>query len=450
MRKVDWKTCRSIVSTLTIVLLGAVPARAQIGDGLAGIGPINRSMGGAAVAAPIDAAGALFWNPASIAGLTNSELESGLELLFPRTWISSRVAANALRPGLPPQSMYGNTGANNGVQPLPFLGLTYRSESNPFWTYGVGIFPLSGFSVNYPAVRTNPILQPQAPFGLGFGPLYSSYQLLQLAPTIACQITENLAIGAAANLDLGSLSANPGVFGAPTLVSTPIPNLPGLNYPSATDGRFRWGGGFSVGAYYDAGTNWKFGASVKSPQWFDTYTFNAVTANGHIVRPKVDVDFPMIASVGTAYTGIERLLFALDLRFADFRDTNGFRHSGFNPNGSVAGLGWQNLFALGTGVQYQFTDALSLRAGYTFSMNPAGNSVAVFSLLAPTIVQHSVAAGLSYNLTKSCKLSLAYVHFFENSIQGPIITPLTGPIRGSEVRTSATADAVLLGATVSF
>jgi long-chain fatty acid transport protein len=269
-----------------------------------------------------------------------------------------------------------------------------------------------------------------------------------LAPTIACQITDSLAIGAAANLDLGSLAADPGFFSAPTPVSTPLG--PSGNYAPATNGRFRWGGGFNVGLFYDPGTNWKFGAAVKSPQWFDTYTFNAVTADGRIARPKVDVDFPMVASVGTAYTGIERTLLALDLRFLDFRDTNGFRHSGFDRNGAIAGLGWQNVFALGTGVQYQWTDNLTVRAGYSFGLNPAGNSVAMFNLLSPTIIQHTLAAGLSYNVTKSFKLSLAYVHLFENAIQGPIITPTTGPIRGTFVRTAGTADAVLLGATVSF
>jgi long-chain fatty acid transport protein len=443
------KSYCSMAMSLTIVLLSQLPARAQLGDSLGGVGPINRSMGGAAVAAPLDAAGALYWNPATIAGLANSELESGLELLFPRTWLSSRIGAGALPGGFPPHSMYGNTGGNDSIAPLPFLGLVYRPESNPFFTYGLGIFPVSGFSVNYPASRTNPVLQPQAPFGLGVGPLYSSYQLLQLAPTIACQITDELSIGVAGNLDLASLAVDPGVFATPTFASTPV-GLPGANYPSATNGRFRWGGGFHIGAYYDPGTNWKFGAAVKSPQWFDTFTYNSITVNGHIARPTADVNFPMIASVGTAYTGIERTLIALDLRFADFRDTPGYNHSGFDRNGGVAGLGWQNLFALATGVQYQATDNLSLRAGYSFSLNPAGNSVTMFNILTPTIIQHSIAVGLSYNFTQSFKFSLAYVHFFENSIQGPIVTPLTGPIRDSFVRTSATADAVLLGATVSF
>jgi opacity protein-like surface antigen len=74
----------------------------------------------------------------------------------------------------------------------------------------------------------------------------------------------------------------------------------------------------------------------------------------------------------------------------------------------------------------------------------------MFNILSPTNIQHSLSAGLSYNVSKSFKVSLAYVHSFENSIQGPIVTPKTGPIPGTAVRTSAAVDTVLLGATVSF
>jgi long-chain fatty acid transport protein len=269
-----------------------------------------------------------------------------------------------------------------------------------------------------------------------------------LAPTIACQITERLSIGAALNLDLGDLSLNPGAFGAPSVLSTPFGQ--GLNYAPATNGRYRWGGGFHVGVFYDPGTDWKFGAAVKSPQWFDTYTYNSITVDGRIGRPKFDLDFPMVASVGTAYTGFERLLIALDLRFFDFRDTNGFRRTGYNRNGSVAGLGWQNLFALGTGVQYQLTDDLTFRAGYEFNLNPAGDAVTMFNIFSPTIAQHSVSAGLSYNVAKSFKVSLAYVHMFQNSIHGPIVSPVIGPISGTDVRTGGSADSVLMSATVAF
>jgi long-chain fatty acid transport protein len=45
-------------------------------------------MQGASTAAPIDAAGALYWNPASISGLQSSEALVGLELLLPTEEIS--------------------------------------------------------------------------------------------------------------------------------------------------------------------------------------------------------------------------------------------------------------------------------------------------------------------------------------------------------------------------
>ena len=359
----------------------------------------------------------------------------------------SRVAAGALARGVPAQSTYGRTGGNDGVTPAPIVGLVYRPEDNPIWTYGFGLFPVAGFSVNYPAARNNPVLSAQPPYGMGLGPLSSSYQLLQLAPTVACQVTDTLALGLAANVDLSWLSISPRVFGEPAVVSTPLG--PAGNYGPATAGRYRWGGGFSVGAYYDPGGDWKFGASVKSPQWFDTFSYNSINFNGQPTRPTFDLNFPLVASVGTAYSGIERLLVAFDLHFLDFRNTDGFKHVGFNRNGTVAGVGWQNVFSLNTGVQYQLTDELALRAGYTFALDGASNAVTMFNLFSPTIVQHSLACGFTYSLSKSFKVSLAYVHFFENSIEGPIVTP-KGAIPHTAVQTSATADQVLFGATVSF
>src|SRR5262249_7187361 len=86
----------------------APPPPAQ-GFVLAGAGPVNRSMGGASTAAPLDATGALFWNPATISGLPSSELDFALELLYPRSTVSSAISGDALGPGLPPGLAAGTT-----------------------------------------------------------------------------------------------------------------------------------------------------------------------------------------------------------------------------------------------------------------------------------------------------------------------------------------------------
>ena len=56
---------------LLLLLGGTVPTLGQ-GVVLSSAGPINRSMGGAAVAAPLDVMGSLYWNPATLAATAAS------------------------------------------------------------------------------------------------------------------------------------------------------------------------------------------------------------------------------------------------------------------------------------------------------------------------------------------------------------------------------------------
>jgi long-chain fatty acid transport protein len=100
-------------------LLDASPAWAQAGVVLTGVGPVNRSMAGASTAAPIDATGALYWNPASISGLPQSEIAFGLELLYPHTNLSSSVPANALGAELPPAGAAWSDAEHSRLAHLP-------------------------------------------------------------------------------------------------------------------------------------------------------------------------------------------------------------------------------------------------------------------------------------------------------------------------------------------
>ena len=84
-----------------VVFLASSAAQAQ-GPILAGAGPVSRSMGGATTAAPLDATGALYWNPATIGGLPSSQLDLGVELLYPHATLSSRIPGSSLGPGIPP------------------------------------------------------------------------------------------------------------------------------------------------------------------------------------------------------------------------------------------------------------------------------------------------------------------------------------------------------------
>jgi len=89
-------------------------------------GPVNRSMGGASVAAPIDSIGAIFWNPASISGMESSETAFGLGLLIPNHTVTSSIGG-----------VGGSTEADAGIFPIPNIGWVHHVENSKL-TFGLG------------------------------------------------------------------------------------------------------------------------------------------------------------------------------------------------------------------------------------------------------------------------------------------------------------------------
>ncbi len=152
---------------LLAAFAGPRPAAAQ-GLVLTAEVPVNRSMGGASAAAPLDATGALYWNPATLSGLPRSEIDFGLELLYTTSVLSSSVAPDAFGPGAPAAPLADSTRGDAGVFPLPSFGFSWHPEGSP-WTFGAGVYGVGGFGANYPASLTNPIVTAQPPRGFGLG-----------------------------------------------------------------------------------------------------------------------------------------------------------------------------------------------------------------------------------------------------------------------------------------
>ena len=413
---------------LSFLALGwcVMPAQAQIGILFTGAGPVNRSMGGAAVAAPLDASGALYWNPATISGLPSSSIDFGVEMLYPQTRLSSSYAG-----------MSGSDRGDDGTFAVPSMALVYKPDEGGPFTYGLGVFTVGGFGTNYPASTTNPIL---AASPLGLGSIYTNLAVLEMTPTVSMQITDRLSIGGGPTLALATLAADP------LLVAVPNPN--GV-YPSGTHTRETWGGGFQVGVFYKLDGGWNVGASYKSTQWMEGFHYQATDNLGVPRNISYTFNVPSITSIGVGYTGFERWTLAADLRYVDYGHTDGFTQSGYAPTGMVQGLGWRDVFAVSLGAQYQMTDKLSLRGGYSYNQDPIADSQSSFNIASPTILEHTVYLGLSYQVSNALSLSLAYAHSFQNSVEGPLVLP-TGAVPGSSIRSTVSADTLIMGVTVKF
>lgn len=427
-------------SVRAILLVAATFAVTNVADAqgifLTGTGPINQSMGGAAVAAPLDSAGALNWNPATISGLSRSEMAMALGVIIPQASLSSSITGLGS----------GTTDSAQGVSPVPTMSFVLKNPESRF-TWGIGVYGIGGFSSNYPASAfgpgMNPILTPQPPFGVGVGRVYSMAQIYQIAPTVSVALTDKLSFGFAPTIDLANAQVDPLVLAAPTTTTgTPF-------YGPGSGSKFSWGGGFQLGVYYIINPSWRVGASYKSMQWFEPLQFQSNDAIGNPVFDRIRVNLPSITSVGASYNGIERLVWAVDVRYFDYADATGFKQTGFLPSGALAGLGWRSVVGVSNGVQYSLTDRLDLRGGYTYVDCPIPSSQEQANIATSLIMRNFLSIGASYRIRRNIMANVAYTHGFTTSLTGPYLTP-AGVIPDASVTSRVTVDWLQGGITVQF
>ncbi len=319
---------------------------------------------------------------------------------------------------------------------------------NEYATIGLGAMAVGGFKTNYPASLTNPVLAPPSntpgvPGGLGS--LYADAQFMQLVPAVSLAVTDRWSIGLAPTFTTGQIVVDPLLLAAPDDADgSHIPR-----YPAGRGTRYAWGAGAELGVYYITENCWHLGASVKSPQWMEDFRMHTENELGLPYVAKYKFDLPMIVSVGAAYSGIEDLVVAVDLRYFDYANTDGFGDHGYSPYGALNGLSWTNQLALATGLQYRMTDRLLLRAGYTFNTSPYGDADTFYNVASLLDYQHQLGLGGSWELSECVAFHVSYTHYFEWGSTGPIILP-TGAIPGSSVTNTASADIAALGVTVKY
>ncbi|QDV25047.1 OmpP1/FadL family transporter [Aureliella helgolandensis] len=418
------RSAQKLYWTVIFALLCSHSVNAQ-GLLISAAGPVNRSMGGASTAAPIDALGALYWNPATISGLAASETEFSLDLLFANHTLAS-TAGNA----------HGETEADPGVFPIPNIGWVHKS-TNPALTYGLGVNAVAGFKTNLQTDPSNPVLAPQA--GGGLGRVSSEASFMQLAPVISYSLTERLSIAAGPTITTGQLGIEPFVFDSPN----------SNGYSSGRSTRYHWGAGFQVGAFYIYDDEWRFGASLKSPTWMEKFDFNGEDATGGPRTLTADIDLPLVLSLGTSYAGIDRWLFACDVRFVDYANTAGLGDPAeFDGTGRLVGLDWSSVLATALGAQFQVHDGIAIRGGYTYNQNPVSNNEAFFNVASPLIYQHMLSTGLSIQTAPTTAVNIGYSYMLDSNRTGPIFAPGSGALAGTSVENSLDAHFLSFGLSV--
>ncbi len=445
---------------------------AQAGHVMQGIGAVNMSMGGAATAQPLDINGAMQWNPATLSAFDGKIVSFNIGAFFSSPELSSSLPAGMLGAGAPAVS--GMTEDDRGVSPMPSLAFMWGKEGSKH-TFGVSAFGISGFGVTFPeeannplspdfnpALESNPINYPQS--AMGFGHIESDYLLLQIGLAYSYEITDKISIGLQPTFNYAALELAPNPVATPDF---PPPFGEGRGYPVA-DKASAIGFGGQVGIFYDSGGILKLGASYKSKQYFGELDFNQKYVDGsEAPNAQFTMNYPAIYSVGMGLSG-GKFDFALDFRYVDYENTEGFQESGWQvresgpfegfPTGAVNGFGWKSITILSIGLQYQATERLPIRIGYTYSSNPIDDELTFFSIPATAVVENAAQIGFSYVINNKIDLSAVYHYGFRGDgasgqlLNPSLITPNNplGKVPGSSVSYDMSTSMIQVGINYSF
>jgi long-chain fatty acid transport protein len=361
-------------------------------------GARHRAMAGASTAAPIDAAGATYWNPAAMAAMEDGQVFVGVDFLYANTFLDSGVEATGA---------FGSNRSDSGLSGAPSFAVVTRPENSTF-TYGVGVFGIVGRTIDFPGSDVNPILTPyDPPRSFGFGPVSSRNSGLTIAPMMSKQLNSLIAVGVGAQVTSLSVAVDPAFFAE---------RLPSGIFPPATQGRSYWGGGFQAGVLFTPASMWNFGVSYKSRQAFETFDFNSKDGRGNARPLSLELSFPWILSFGAAYEGIEKTLVSFDFRHLAYAGTELF---GETP--AEGGLGWDSIWAMALGVERQVTEMITVQGGLSMNGNPIPDTATLLNIQLPAINKYAISGGASVALTERVDITGSVVYGFLHTNRGTIL-----------------------------
>jgi long-chain fatty acid transport protein len=100
--------------------------------------------------------------------------------------------------------------------------------------------------------------------------------------------------------------------------------------------------------------------------------------------------------------------------------------------GSCRGFGWSSVNVFKLGAEYQYNPKLILRAGYNHTDNPIQARDVTFNMIAPGVVKDHATLGFTYDVNKDAEVTMAYMHAFRNSVEGPSLFNSFGVPAGTE------------------
>jgi long-chain fatty acid transport protein len=368
MKEQTAKKIERLVLCSCLILAYNSSVLATNGMRVIGFGPVQRTMGGANTALPLDSAVTLS-NPAALIEL---DRRADIAATYFNPKVRYKAASNAAM--ITRNNVFIDS--DTGPCVMPAAGVTL--PVNDRFTFGFGAYGVCGMGVDYPS-------------NLYHNVTYTEYQLMKFAPAIAHRINNNLSIGAALNLNYATME-----FHAGSPIEQPH-----------KDGEVL-GVGVTVGTMYKVSENVALGLAYESKQSFSDFRFN--TPGG---TDKLRLNQPQSLTCGLGIKPTDRFRMAFDVSWIDWPQTVGKNLPSYTQNRSGAtawNMNWDEQFVYKLGCEYDVDNKTKLRLGYNYARNPLDSSRAFENIAFPAITEHHITGGLGINLTDKLILNLGAMY----------------------------------------
>jgi long-chain fatty acid transport protein len=412
------KRTRIVVIGLALAAL-LVPQLAAATNGYFshGIGIKSKGMGGAGLAYPQDAlVGGT--NPAGFAFI-DDRFDIGVDYFRPDR--GSEITGS-----MAPVNM---TYDGNGEEAFFMPDAGVRMGLSDRVAVGLTVFGNGGMNTSY-----------DTPIGL-FGSTDAGVNLMQLfiVPSVAVKVNENHAFGLGVNVAWQSFEAT----GLQNFDNEMMTTEPG----SVTDNDASTSTGFGARVGYLG----HFGCAVRLAAAYQTRTYmGEFDEYAGLFAESGGFDIPSSFSGGIAITPNDRLVAALDFSYIMYSEINSIANPllpnlGEAPLGDEngAGFGWEDVTVVKVGLAYDVSETLTLRGGFNYGGQPIPASETLFNMIAPGVVETHVTFGGTWMLNEQMELSFAYMHAFENTIEGEDSIPMD--FGGGEADLTMSQDSFGLG-----
>ena len=423
--------------TVAILTLCMVAPTADATNGYMshGYGTMSKGMAGAGSALPQDTL-SVFNNPAGLVRL-GKRYDAELELFSPnREYKANDDFAPPPSPSVPP----GREESENDYFLIPGFGINLPLDDSS--SVGIALTGQGGMNTEYDTATfanfAAPPGSPQNPTGAFTATEPTGVDLAQLA--LGMTYARELGAFAGLGITRQSIGITP-ILAVQRFKARGLQPFKALSV--SPDNLTNNGYDYSYGAGVRAGwlgsllhDQLNVGVSYQSKLWmtdFDDY--EGLFANGG------EFDIPAVFNFGLAFMITPKLTIVADYKRIFYDDVDALSNTNdlsfneiiTNPDKRLGGddglgFGWDDINVYSVGLQYEASEKLTLRAGYSDADEPWKDANTLFNVLAPATVEKHASLGATYQLDTQSRVSFAFTHAFENTIKGT--SQFTGPQTG--------------------